>query len=89
MRKSQEMEEFKLAAVNLKKLENKIHTREDNHKKYLNRVVSEAKMRNTMMVDKVTRWKEEIDRKEKEDEHVIKLHEEQIKKKMMKMYKSA
>lgn len=57
-----------MATINLKNIENKIITKRSDHRRYLNRVVSEAKMRNSINFEKNLKWKEELERKEKEEE---------------------
>lgn len=51
--------------------------------------MSEAKIRNSLLSDKIHRIKEEKEIKEKLEREMIQKEEEKLRKKMMNMYKSA
>jgi hypothetical protein len=58
------------------------------HDYQIQRVISEAKMRNTIQSEKVSKWKEDKKRLELEEMYRMYLSEEQYKKKMQKIAKS-
>lgn len=88
LHKDREIQEIKNVEVSLKRYQDKLHEGEIKHSQQIKRVISEAKLRNSMQSEKVDRWKEEKTRLEQQEMFRLYLNEEKYKKKMDRIYKS-
>jgi hypothetical protein len=63
-KRERELQDLKDAGVNLKMVEERISEGANKHHSQIQRVISEARFRNTMQSEKVNRWKEEKEKQE-------------------------
>ncbi|CDW74561.1 UNKNOWN [Stylonychia lemnae] len=88
MKRDQEQEDLRAVETNLQQFEYKIKESQDKHAYQLQRVISEARLRNTIQSEKVNKWKEDQQRQELEELHQVYKNEEKYMKKMQKIAKS-
>ena len=88
LKREQEAEEQRIAQLNLQKLDMKLKESSDKHAHELNRVISEARIRNTMQSEKVIKWKDWREKMEVEDMKRMWESEQQYSKKMQRIAKS-
>ena len=80
----QEQQQMKQVAASLKNIGDRISQGTQKHEHQLQRVASEARMRNTLQSEKVDRWREERAREEQEEMWLLYINEEKCRKKVVK-----
>eukprot|EP00347_Sterkiella_histriomuscorum_P015532 403356677 len=88
MKRERDQEELQLVAVNMKQFEYKIKESNDKHAYQIQRVISEARLRNSIQQEKVNKWKEDKQRQEMEEMQQMFKSEEKYLKKMQNIAKS-
>ena len=62
MRKAEKSEEQFFITQSLKQIDDKLVDSEDRHSLRLNRVMSEARLKNNILGEKMTKWKEHVEK---------------------------
>ena len=88
IRRQREREEQTAVETNLRQFASKLRESSLKHSSQIQRVVSEARFRNTMQSEKVSRWKEEKQKQELEELGRVFQSEEAYRKKMERIAKS-
>lgn len=88
MKLEREREELRAVQYNLRTFDAKLKESNDKHAYQLQRVISEARLRNTIQCEKVNKWKEDRHRQEAEELQRAYKNEERYLKKMHAVAKS-
>lgn len=89
IRIKREIEEQQSLENSLKKIEQKMQTSHEVHRKHLKRIMSETRSKNNQLTEKVARWREEKEKRDNDEREILIHQEEQVKKKMLKMVKES